>query len=260
MPISTVSQIATVGPYHSDVDFVNKDGSIRGPFKHISLQLGKTPTYPILWGHEAERERAMMFDADCEGIIRNGADDDKVAKIWDSASHCHFNQNFRFNSQATAMQFTPNKTMGGRAWISVQLKSAKQEKALVAWANTSMGLLLHWYHSNKQQSGRGNIGRTSLASLPVLDVECLTLEQLTAAVKIFDELKYEHLLPINEINHDPVRKKLDERFATQVLGLPAFWTQAGGVLALLRSKLSNEPAITGTKSCTDDETEANDAD
>src|ERR1039458_3844000 len=54
------------------------------------------------------------------------------------------------------------RRIGGRAWTSVKLKSAKQEKALVEWGNTSMGLLLHWYHANKQQSGRGNVVRTSL--------------------------------------------------------------------------------------------------
>jgi hypothetical protein len=93
-----------------------------------------------------------------------------------------------------------------------------------------MGLLLHWYHANKQQSGRGNVVRTSLESLPVLDVACLSSAQLAAAVAVFDDIKSEKLLPINEINEDPVRKNLDERFAIEVLGLPASWTQPEGPL------------------------------
>jgi hypothetical protein len=255
LPVSLVGHIGHVGPYHSDIDGLVQNGGIRGPFEHVPVQDDQTPTYPILWSHKADRERAMMFEADCEGLIRDGADDDKVAKVWASASHCHFNQNFRFNSQATAMQYTSRKTMGGRAWISIKLKSSKHEKAVVAWANTSIGLLLHWYHANKQQSGRGNIGRSSLDSLPVLDCGGLTEEQLTAAVKIFDDLKSQDLLAVNEIHKDPVRRDLDERFAAEVLGLPVSWTLPGGTLALLRAKLSNEPGIAGSKDRVDDDAE-----
>jgi len=260
LPMTTIAAIGTVGPYHSDIDFITQNGSIRGPFEHVPVQSHQTPTYPILWNHNASRERAMMFEADCEGLIRDGADQDKVGRVWESASRCHFNQNFQFNSQATAMQFTSRKTMGGRAWTSVKLKSVKQEKALVAWANTSMGLLLHWYHANKQQSGRGNVVRTSLESLPVLDLDMLSPGQLAAAVAIFDDLKSENLLPINEIHIDPIRRALDERFATEVFGLPVAWTQPSGTLELLRAKLSNEPAITGTKDRANDEVGADEGD
>jgi hypothetical protein len=40
------------------------------------------------------------------------------------------------------MQFTPRKSIGGRAWLSISLETAEREKALVLWANTSLGLLL----------------------------------------------------------------------------------------------------------------------
>src|SRR5205807_8306886 len=82
---------------------------------------------------------------------------ERVAAVWGSASHCHFNQNFQFNSQPTAMQFTPRKTIGGRAWTSISLANEKLEKALVVWGNTSLGLLAHFWQANKQQSGRGNV-------------------------------------------------------------------------------------------------------
>jgi hypothetical protein len=32
-----------------------------------------------------------------------------------------------------------------------------------------MGLFLHWWHANKQQGGRGNIGKSALQNLPILD-------------------------------------------------------------------------------------------
>ena len=45
----------------------------------------------------------------------------KLTRIWATASHCHFNRDFRFNSQSTAMQFTSKKTIGGMAWPSINL-------------------------------------------------------------------------------------------------------------------------------------------
>jgi hypothetical protein len=38
LPITTISAIGTVGPYHSDVDFISQNGSIRGPFEHVPVQ------------------------------------------------------------------------------------------------------------------------------------------------------------------------------------------------------------------------------
>lgn len=90
----------------------------------------------------------------------------------------------------------------------------------------------------------------------MLDLDALSPGQLTAAGAIFDDLKSENLLPINEIHIDPVRRTLDERFAAEVFGLPAKWTEPGGALSLLRAKLSNEPAITGTKDRAEDKAEA----
>jgi hypothetical protein len=260
--ITTAQAIGKIGPYHADINFSTASGGIRGPFNISDVQKNSTPTYPALWKHEASREATLMFDAESEAQPRHPKNpqekaviDHKVATIWATASHCHFNQNFRFNSQPTAMQFTPRRSIGGRAWISIRLTSADQEKALVAWANTTFGLLLHWYHANKQQAGRGNIGRTALQSLPVLNVATLPAKQLRAAAKIFDDLKGERLLPFNELDKDPVRQKLDRRFATEVLGLPAAFAQPGGPLDLVRLKLAQEPSIRGGKAAAEDDEE-----
>jgi hypothetical protein len=197
----------------------------------------------------------MSFEADSEGILRQGKDSkedkyarDKADRIWAISSHCHFNRDFRFNSQSTAMQFTSRRTIGGHAWPSINLSSSEQEKAMVLWANSSLGILLHWWHANKQQAGRGRIGVSPLTSLPVLDVTKLSPQALAKAVTIFDEMKYRELRPINEISHDAVRAELDTRIATEVLGFPKELVTSDGPLTLLRQKLALEPSITGGKS------------
>ncbi len=255
LSISMVSVIGKVGPYHSDINGNTTDGGIRGPFRIEALKTKAAPTYPVLWSHDAQRERCMEFEADSEGIIRQGKDDTegelvnaKANKIWIVSSNCHFNTDFRFNSQSTAMQFTSKKTIGGRAWPSIKLANAEQEKALVLWANSSLGLLLHWWYANKQQAGRGSIGISALESLPVLDVTKLSKEQLNKAVSIFDDMKHKELRPVNEIAQDAVRAEIDTRLATEVLGFLPELVATDGPLALLRQKLALEPSITGSKS------------
>jgi len=233
----------------------NSSGGIRGPFVVEPLKTKSAPTYPVLWSHDASRERCMEFEADSEGFIRQGinsAEDklvrSKADRIWATASHCHFNADFRFNSQSTAMQFTSRRTIGGRAWPSISLANPEQEKALTIWANSSLGILLHWWHANKQQAGRGSIGVSALESLPVLDVTKLSKEALLKVVDIFEDMKHHELCPINEMEHDPVRQELDLRIATEVLGFPPELVTTDGPLALLRQKLALEPSITGGKS------------
>ena len=254
IPLTTVAKIGEIGPYHADINGNTSTGGIRGPFDIFPIKPNSVPTYPVLWSHDAESERTMSFDEDCEGLPRQGSRSEeqaivdlKVASIWNTASHCHFNRDFRFNSQSTGMQFTPRKTIGGRAWLSIRLSSVDQEKALVLWANTSLGLLLHWWHANKQQSGRGSIGKTMLQTLPILDVTDLEPKLLAEAVKLFDAMSEQPLLPLHELDRDPIRKELDEAFARNVLGLPEPIFRSGGPLELLRMKLSREPSIRGSK-------------
>jgi hypothetical protein len=255
VPIATVNDIGQIGPYHMDVSGNTSSGGIRGPFALSKVSEDEVPTYPILWSHNANRERTMVFEADNEGIIRQGANEDeeaivreRVAKVWSTASHCHFNRDFRFNSQSTSMQFTNRLTIGGRAWISIKLENLEHEKALTVWENSSLGMLLYWWHANKQQKGRGSIGKTALQKLKVLDVTALNTKNLNAAVAIFDDLSKQKLLPLNEIDKDPSRMELDERFVKEVLDLPESFASVDGPLGMLRAKLAREPSIKGHKS------------
>ena len=253
MAVTTISKIGTIGPYHADINGRTQDGSVRGPFDIFPFQKNTSPTYPALWAHDAEREYSISFAPDSEAVpVKGGTKADqliieaKVNSVWATASHCHFNVNFQFNSQATSMQYTPNRTLGGRAWLSIRLKSSIQEKALVLWANTSLGLLLHWWHSNRQQIGRGNIGKSVLEDLAVLDVSKLTVPQLEKVQKIFESFANRQMRPMHEINTDTVRKELDEAVLFDLLNLKVL-KEDSSQLELLRTKLAAEPSVVGHK-------------
>ena len=254
LPVTQIREVGKIGPYPLDVSKKYSDGTIRGPFELKPLQSDKFPTYPILWAHDADRERTLMFEADHEGVpfSANSSEEQadveiKTETVFLTASHCHSNVDFRFNSQSTAMQFTARKAIGGRAWLSVQLATTEHEKALVLWANTTLGLLMYWWHCSKQQPGRGSIPKTALRTLPILDVTALSADQLQRAAQIFDETCKLPLKPLHELDIDENRKTLDRRFYGEVLGLPAAILADGGPLDILRKKLSREPSIRGSK-------------
>ena len=253
--VKTLTAIGgAIGPYHADINGNTADGGIRGPFDIVPVKAGEVPTYPALWAHTTKEQRSISFDGDSQGVQRKGKTkneqeiiDTKVARVWASASHLHFNRDFRFNSQSSGMQFTSRKTMGGAAWISVSLASGEQEKALALWANTSIGFLLHWLHANRQQSGRGRIGVLPLRTLPVLDVTELSKKQLKAAGKLFAEIAVRDLLPLHQLHKDDVRCELDERFGREVIGLAAALFAKNGPVDILRRKLAAEPSVRGNK-------------
>lgn len=255
LPLARIGDmIAQIGPYHADINWNGSGGALRGPFRLQPTQNPESVTYPILWAHDADRERAICFEADNEGIVRPGegqAEKDrileKVNAVQASASHLHFNQNFQFNSQSTAMQYTARRTIGGRAWMTIRLPEPAMEAALALWGNTSLGLLLHWWQANKQQSGRGNIGKSALANFVCLDPMQLSTGQQKAAAKLLTHRAAVPMLPCNEIVADEARAQLDREFLGGILGLPDDLFRGGGPLDLLRRKLAAEPSIHGGK-------------
>jgi hypothetical protein len=153
----------------------------------------------------------------------------------------------RPNSQSTAMQFTKRKTIGGRAWLSISMNSEEHERALVLWSNSTLGLLLYWWLANKQQAGRGSIGKTALQNLCVLDVAKLSSEKLKAAEKVFGDFGSESLKPLHQLDSDKTRHALDRAFMTDVLGFSKDLHEPNGPMQLLRMKLAREPSVVGHK-------------
>jgi hypothetical protein len=254
LPISTVAKIGQIGPYHADVNSNNADGTARGPFEIKPCANPSAATYPVLWAIDAELHTMMAFEADSEGIEKVGKNSNqkaaiqhKVTELVSTMSNCHFNRDFRFNSQALSMQFTTRPTIGGRSWLSIKLSNEQQEKALVLWANSSLGLLLHWWHGNKSQPGRSTIGKSALDTLPVFDVRSLSAQKMKTVDKVFADLSELSLKPMHEMDKDDVRQRLDEEFLGGVLALPSSLFASHGAMSLLRAKLALEPSVRGQK-------------
>lgn len=241
LPLVDIGEVAEAGPVDRNIG--SPTDVVRGAFRIIALRAAE-PQYPALWWHDAARERQLVVDPDAEGTP---FDAEKAAKMWSTATRAHYNRDLQFNAQSLIVAMTERPCLGGRAWPSVIFENRDHEYAFALWANSTLGLLTHWWMSNKSQSGRGTTTVTGIPRFPTLDVRALSEEQHALARAAFDALRTDRFLPFDQIVEDEARAKLDRALLVDVLGLPESLCAEGGPLDTLRRKLAAEPQIHGGK-------------
>ena len=249
LPIVKLGAIAERGRVHRDINGgptgSDKQGPPRGPFEVRAIGQDEVPTYPMLWAHEAGRERTFVVEVDSCGDPRQGCKG-RANDLWqEAASHLHANTDFQLNSQSLAMCLTPTKSLGGTAWPNVLPKTKESEIPLLLWGNSTLGLLLHWWKGTRQQVGRSRMTISAIPDLRVLDTRTLTKQQRDNCQSLFDEIKDREFLPANEAYRDETRKALDQKLLFDVLQLD--WDLKDKV-DLLRNQWCAEPSVHGGKS------------
>ena len=233
-PLGVVGEL---GLYHLDIS----GPPPRAPF--AKAKQSPTATYPCLWNHDAKKETRLICLPDSQLHARNGMES-KAAKVWATASRAHINRDFRFNSQPLTAAITEQESLGGVAWPNVIFPDARFDYAFALWCNSTFGLLLFWWHSNRQQSGRGRTTIRAVESLPVLDFRTLSAEQLRRAETIFDEFRALRLRPAYLADADPHRALLDRRVICDLLGFDEATYVA---VRRLAAKWCAEPSVHGGK-------------
>ena len=237
LPIAQLQDVGKRGLDHQM--FIS--GAHKGPFTKAAAS--PTATYPSLWNHNAKKETRIVCEPDSQLSVIPGMED-SAAEIWDTASRSHINTDFRFNSQPLAAAFTERESIGGRAWPNVTFKDPRFDCAFAIWMNSTLGLLSYWWHSGRQQDGRGVISIRSVERLPILDLRALTDAQLDEAARVFDDFRAIDLLPAYMADSDPNRALLDRRLLMDVLGMDAGVYDA---VRRLAAKWSAEPSVHGGK-------------
>ena len=213
----------------------------KGPF--IKSPASPTSTYPALWNHDAKKETRMACVPDSQMLVRPGMEP-AATKLWEVASRSHITQEFRFTSQPLAVAITDRESIGGRAWPNVIFSDARFDSVFALWCNCTLGLLLFWWRASRQQSGRGAMTINGIESLPVLDFNTLSAEQLRRAEIIFDEFRTLQLQPAYLADADPHRAHLDRRVICDLLGFDEATYVA---VRRLAAKWCAEPSVHGGK-------------
>ena len=129
--------------------------------------------------------------------------------------------------------------LGVRSWITIVPRDPcpGEEEALCLWLNSTPGVLLRIVHGNRPYLGRSELPHELARTLPVLDVDQLSAEQLATAISLYKYLKGRQLRGFGGIESDPVRSELNARLCREVLGI-----EPAGVEELTR-KLALEPTM-----------------
>ncbi len=202
-----------------------------------------TATYPALWNHNARNETRMVCVPDSQLRARRGMRP-RVAEIWAMASRAHISRGFRFTAQPLSVAYTEQISLGGRAWPNVKFEDRRFDYAFTIWGNSSLGLLCYWWHSSRQQAGRGDITVSGMDNLPTLDLRALTDAQLATAQEIFDEFRELELQPAYLADADANRALLDRRVVCDMLGFDDAVYEG---VRMLAAKWCAEPSVHGGK-------------
>ena len=213
----------------------------RGPFDKVAPS--PTATYPALWNHNAKNEARLVVAPDSQLVVRQGMGE-KAADVWATASRGHINRDFTFGSQALAVAFTDQESIGGRVWPNVTFPDNRYDYAFSVWGNSTLGLLAYWWHSSRQQSSKASITIRSAETLPVLDFRALSDDQLATAEAIFEEFRDKELKPAYLADADANRALLDRRVVCDLLGCDEA-TYVG--VRRLAAKWCAEPSVHGGK-------------
>ena len=240
IPVSSVGEIATIGFNHRTI----KDPSW-GAFD-IETGCSDADLYPGLWHLDADNQRAMEVKPDCHGIIRPNLWD-KAQEILERNGRVHYNLDLRFNANSLSVLFTERPVIGVGC-PNVVFDNPSHDYVFSLWGNSTLGLLCHWMHCNKQHEGRGRVSLKALGSMQSLDIRQLDRAALHNAERIFNETKHKKMLPFNQMFEDVVRQELDQRLLSEVLGISEeTHPEVHAGLHRLRERLCAEPSIHGGK-------------
>ena len=211
LPVTRLAEIGELGVHDSYLTL----STHHGPF--VKRPASITSTYPSLCNHNAANETRLICEPDSEMQVIRGCEA-RAAEIWSSASRIHFNRDFRFTSQPLSVAVTERVSLGGRAWPHVRLYDRDHDTAFALWSNSTLGILTYWWHSSRQQDGRGIMPRNAIRRLPVLDPRRLSVRQLRTADDVLRDFRDLQLQPAYLADADPNRALLDRRVICDLLG------------------------------------------
>ena len=240
----TLNDMAEIGPSDLQIAGERVSGenegddrmtSYSGPFRLRDYTTRST--YHSLWRNNNQTQRCMLVEPDTTLERLPHASDADARATWDTRTRLHVNVTTDTTAQSLMVSYVVEKTVGGRSWPSISVEE-KYEKALAVWCNSTLGILVRWAMSNRQQKGRATTSRTAIGGLPVPDLSKLSSRQIARFDDMFDEFAKKPLDRIKNLWKDPVRMEMDGKML-RILGLD------GVDLDDIRRRLCREPSIHG---------------
>lgn len=241
--MSSICDLFEVGPTHDRIGHP-AGGDGRGAFRFhpVTGPNDALGADRALWAANSSTQRRLLVIPTHKGSAPSGVGSDALRQeMRNHRSALHYARNMRWTSQALLAAVTERSAMGGRAWTTLSHDSGLVRKVFALWANSTLGMMVHWTQGQRTQTGRSTAQIAALNRIPCPRLDRLPEEVLQRAAARFDELAAMELLPACQAHADPVRIAIDDAVGT-VFGLS---DEAAGVVAVLRRLWCAEPSVHG---------------
>ena len=211
---------------------------IRDSYRKFNMP--KLGSRRALWHHKTDSLRTIRARTDVF-IEPKPEKADLAARYWSERSRFLVpGQLWLPLTQVTAV-VVDLRTVGSR-WSPCRPHDPSPQAmyALAAYLNSSLGVLALLGSRDNKKPSYPAFSLETLRTIPVPDFEHYGEQARDALADAFDDIKDEMLLPLPEMDRDPMRKALDAA-VIEALDLDPEW------VAEIRRALSEEPSITGRR-------------
>ena len=244
IPMTTMDRIGEGGLLARDVDGDGRisGGRPRGPFTFSQNTANKS--YPAVHSHDKDTQSQMRMEPDGYYVAKGDAEPSQVEKAWASSGRVIIATHWRFNTQPCVAGYVTTDVLGGSSFPNFNLYCRDHEKPFVVWQNSVFGALCFWFHSTRQQAGRGIVSKDLRKTMPVLDFTALGKGRLRSLGRLFDKYADKPFRSLDELEADGGRKSMDEDVA-KVLFDGHEADAVCGALDWLYGALASEPTVRG---------------
>lgn len=244
--IRTIDEVFEVGRSSSSIGCLRNSTSPRGAFAFEEIQRSsdRVGPYRSLWSANKETQKQLIVEPTHLGTPRES--EEKVKRIMETVSSLHYAQELRMTSQALVVARTSKAVLGGSSWQALRAKPKSDFQGIFSlWANSTLGLILHWMKGTRTQNGRSRTTIKTIRSIPCPNFFALDDIQLRHADREFQRLTGRNLLPVCQAHIDPIRQEID-RTVVDVLDLPRNTTVES--ISMMRDWWCAEPSVHGNDS------------
>ena len=197
--------------------------------------------YPMVENHDTEQRRRMVAGTDTHlaPLVkpRPGRNLKAVEQLWPKAGRLLVSERLRLDTARVVAMRSDTRVLSN-VWWPVRVEDVATEKAVVAWLNSSLGLLTILAQRTSTEGGWVAMKKADLEELPVLDISQLPPSQLQAMSDLFDEMAEAEFERLPGMAGCPSRRALDDGIS-RILGLPDLGT--------LRTLLASEPVVSNRR-------------
>ena len=241
VPLTTLDGLFTIGPTHHRIGHLLGNAPI-GAFE-LSPLAGPVDSWGkdrALWTSDSKTQLRLVIQPTHKGSATLGVGshtERESMRLFRST--LFYSRNMRWTSQKLLVSTTTQKVLGGPTWTAIQHSNEHVRKAFALWANSTLGMILHWTQGQRTQTGRSRTQIAALKSIPSPNLEQLGQQQLATAAAAFDDLRTKTLLPACQAHADPIRCKID----SAVVKMLSLSSNATTAIPIVRWLWCNEPSV-----------------